>query len=337
MTERRHLITAVLLVLALALRFVTLSACGGSDDREFAVEIAFTPTPAPDIPQCRDNELDVTEVCDETAPNGDAACTAQGKSCLCCACLGAGETLGTRTFSITRPGSLFQNNILGCTDASMDPWLPGPLVIEAGRPDPGTCVAPLVLTQDVIFGFLQPIGVACFKLIAAGSEGSIDCDGDTPYDVRYEQNSNGAQPDDPQVVTRGLGEPSIASGDAELFFASRIAVNLQNPPGSPLPNVNECLSLDYDNPMSDPRVKPADISTGPLGFTTRNAEAVVINPVQGGAELNCPGAGELFAGVNFSCGRWTQENSEGTLIAPLSALGQLNGALDTANVAVIKD
>lgn len=344
MRERRHLVAAVLLVGGLALRLMTLSACGGSPDNEFAIEIAFTPTPTIIVVRdCGDGELGATEVCDASAPNGGAACAAQGKSCLCCTCLGDQETLGTRTFSIVRPGSEFRNSVLGCTDVSMNPWLPGPLTLAAGRPDPNTCIAPLTLTQDVIFGFLQPVGVACFKLVAAGSEGSIDCDGGTTYDVEYEQDSNGAAEDSPQVVRRGLGdiEQSGASGAADLYLVNRVSVNLQNPPGQALPNVNECLTLDYDNPLSDPRVKPADISAGPLAFTTRNGRAILLNPVQGlpvgSTDVNCPGTGNNFPGQNFSCGRWSQENSEGIFVGPLTALGQLNGALDTANMMVIAD
>lgn len=344
MTERRRLITAVLLVAGMALRLMTLSACGGSSNDDIAVEIAFTPTPTIVVVRdCGDGVLGATEVCDASATGGDAACTSQGKSCLCCACLGPEETLGTRTFSLARPGSEFRNNILGCTDASVNPWLEGPILIEAGRPDPETCVAPLRIAQDTILGFLQPIGVACLKLYAADSEGSIDCDGGTTYDVEYEQNSNGGEPDSPPVIRRGLGDPTQtgASGAADLYMVRLTSILLTNPPGQPLPAVDECLAVDYDNPTSDPRIQPANVTNFPWALTTRNGRAIVLNPVQGvppgEPNINCPGSGTDFAGQNFSCGRFSQEDSEGLLIGPLNALGQLGGALDTANLGLFAD
>lgn len=344
MRERRHLLAAVLFISGLALRLLTLSACGGSADNDIAIEVAFTPTPTVLIVKdCGDGQLGATEVCDASAPNGAAACTAQGKSCLCCACLGDTETLGVRTFSVIRPGSVFNNSVLGCTDVSMNPWLPGPLLLEAGRPDPDTCVAPITLTQDVIIGFRTPVGVACLNLIAGGSQGSIDCDGGTPYDVEFEQDSNGSAPDSPQVVRTGLG-PIVdtgAAGAADLVLVNRVTINLQNAPGQPLPDASECFAINYDNPTADPRIKPADVSDGPLAFTTRNGRAIVLNPVQGlpagQVDINCPGTGADFSGANFSCGRWSQEDSEGVFVAPLTALGQLGGALDTANILVIAD
>lgn len=345
MTERRHLSAAVLVVVGLALRLMTLSACGGVSDDEFPVEIAFTPTPTIMVVRdCGDGQFDPTiEVCDASATGGDAACTAQGKSCLCCACLGPEETLGTRTFSVVRPGSEFRNSVLGCTDASVNPWLAGPLEIKAGRPDPETCVASLELTQDVILGFIQPIGAACLKLTAADSDGSIDCDGGTTYDVEYEQDSNGSAADSPPVVRRGLGDPTQtgASGAADLFTGTLVSILLTNPPGQPLPTVDECLAIDYDNPTSDPRIQPANVTVGPYALTTRNGRAIVLNPVQGlppgQTDINCPGTGTELAGQNFSCGRFSEENSEGIFIGPLNALGQLNGALDTANIGVFAD
>ena len=344
MTERRRLITAVLLVAGMALRLMTLSACGGSPDNQIAVEIAFTPTPTIIVVRdCGDGVLMANEVCDASAPNGDAACTSQGKSCLCCACLGPDETLGTRAFSIARPGSEFRNSVLGCTDASVNPWLEGPLMIEAGRPDPETCVAPLRLAEDVIIGFIQPIGAACLKITAADSEGSIDCDGGTTYDVEYEQDSNGSEADSPPVIRRGLGDPTQtgASGAADLYTVNLISILLTNPPGQPLPGIEECLAIDYDNPTSDPRIQPANVTMFPWALTTRNGRAIVLEPVQGPppgqTDINCPGTGSTVTGQNFSCGRFSQEDSEGIFIGPLNALGQLGGALDTANTGIFAD
>jgi hypothetical protein len=63
MREGRHLIAAVLLVAGLALRLMTLSACGGSADNEYAIEIAFTPTPTVMVVRdCGDGQLDAMEV-----------------------------------------------------------------------------------------------------------------------------------------------------------------------------------------------------------------------------------------------------------------------------------
>jgi hypothetical protein len=338
MTERRHLIAAVLVVLGLGLRLMTLSACGGVSDDEFPVEVAFTPTATIIVMRdCGNGEFNPNiEVCDASAPGGEAPCTAQGKSCICCACLNAGETLGQRAFSIARPGSQFRSTGLQCNDVSTDggsgsclgDWLPGPLMLQAGVPDPTTCVAPLTLTQDVIFGFCQPLGIACFKLYAAESEGSIDCDGGTPYDLLFEQNSNKGQPDDPPVITRGLGDPTQTgeSGNADLLLASRVAVQIQ---GIFDPMV--CLDLNYEDPASDPRININDVSSGPLAFTTRKGEAIVLDSLVPDAD-RCS-----FTGARFTCGRFSEENSSGVLVGPVTALGQLGGVIDTANVSVIAD
>jgi hypothetical protein len=115
-------------------------------------------------------------------------------------------------------------------------------------------------------------------------------------------------------------------------LVNRVTINVQG-----VFDPNECLTINYDDPTSDPRINAGDVSTGPLAFTTRNGRAVVLNPVGGGAPADCPGEGAEFSGSNFSCGRWSQENGAGILVAPLTALGQLNGAIDTANILVIAD
>jgi hypothetical protein len=199
-------------------------------------------------------------------------------------------------------------------------------MLQAGRPDPDTCVAPLTLTEDVVFGFCQPLGIACFKLTAAESEGSIDCDGETPYDVEFVQDSNGQAPDSPPVIRRGLGEATFKAGAADLLVVNRIAINVQG-----VFDPSKCLTINYDDPTSDPIIQPGDVSSGPLAFTTRRGEAIVVDSLVPNAD-RCD-----FEGANFSCGRWRQEDSEGLLVAPVTALGQLGGIIDTANIMVIAD
>jgi hypothetical protein len=275
------------------------------------------------------------EQCD---PPDTSACSA-GQSCVCCQCLGDGETLGDRMFSIARPPSKFLTSALTGVDVGTGIWLPGPIVITAGRPDPNAegeaaCQAPLTLAHDAIFGFqtIQP-GTVCNKLFAEGSIGVIDCDGGTPQNVVFTIDSNGTGPASPPTVCSSvtsdqcsspedLGDGTTAGpGAATLFVARLISVNL--PSADP---AQVCPTLDYEHALSIPGVKPADVIDGPIAFTTNQAEGIVLNPSSGGQTIMLPKMGAApISGMNFSCATWSQEDSQGAIIGPIPGLDTVIG------------
>ena len=122
----------------------------------------------------------------------------------------AEETLGARTLSLRRPQSAYLSTALGGADISVDPWLEGPLLLEAGRPDDmlpseDRCSATLRLRDDAVLGFHDPIqDVVCIRLFAAGSEGFIDCDGGRSTDVDVTIDSHGAGEAGELLATRVL-------------------------------------------------------------------------------------------------------------------------------------
>jgi hypothetical protein len=95
------------------------------------------------------------------------------------------EELGTRVFTIA-PVSASQRSALYSTALPVsvaNAFTAGPVTIVGGTPD-ANGVAPLSLASDAMFAVRILDGsVVCFKLLAAGSSGTIDCDGGTPYDL----------------------------------------------------------------------------------------------------------------------------------------------------------
>ncbi len=312
-------------VLTIAGLCLWIASCGGSNDH--IVNIAFTPIPAPTpVPKLCGNGIVDTVVGEQCDPAAAENTCAAGQSCICCVCLADGEELGDRDFAITKPPSSFQSTGLG-GDVSTT-WVGGPLMIHAARPDPDllpeeTCSANLALTEDGIFGFGAIDGTtACAKLFAAGSSGSVDCDGGTAHDVRLTQDSNGSGPESPVEIETGLGDPAAAGpGAATLTFERGVFVRL--PFGS---STADCAGLDYEHPHDIPGV--LTVVDGPLAFTTTTGTNVVTNPKQGGDSIMISAMGE-----NFSCGSWTDPNSAGLIIGPISGLDTIIG--DTANALVL--
>ena len=322
---------------ALLLVVLLLSACGQSPRDPVIDTVAFTPIPTlTPLPKLCGNGVVNVETAEEC--ESDADCSGN-ESCVCCLCLADGEELGGRTFSVARPPSKFLSSGLNGGDVSSGTWLPGPLQLQAGRPDadaPGEekCSAPLSLTADAIVGFNQPLGVACTKFFAAGSGGTIDCDGGTPHDVDLTQDSNGAGPNGPPVYSTGLGDAVAAGpGAATLRFARTVSVNIACNAQMPTCNAPSiCTTLDYENPRATPGV--TDVIEGELVLTTRNATGTILEPRQGGDALEFPVA---VAGENFACSAWPQENAAGRLVGPVGALDALGGVLDTINMFLLED
>ncbi|GIW40522.1 MAG: hypothetical protein KatS3mg076_1099 [Candidatus Binatia bacterium] len=262
---------------ALALCFVV--GCGSDDDDLARPNIAFTPLPtATPVPKLCGNGVVDEEVGEECDAAGGPACS-EGRSCVCCVCLGPGEELGVREFTVERPGSTFESSITKADVWLTGRFLPGPIRLRAGRPDPNlpgeeACTAPLVLDQDVILGFpLIDGSVLCTKIFAEGSRGAIDCDGGTAHDVLLTQDSKGDEEEDP-AISDPLRECEAAgntcfstfdcpSGDACL-------------PKRKCPISGEECSSDGDCPVGEVCLGDA-VAAGPGAASFEVARLVTIN------------------------------------------------------------
>jgi hypothetical protein len=92
-------------------------------------------------------------------------------------------------------------------------------VLVAGVPNTDG-VASLQLREDTFIALANPISLVCFKLIAAGSSGSIDCDGGTAYDAMLMQEGGRDAP--PSTSATGTGDPAGA-GAAHLILMQQSA------------------------------------------------------------------------------------------------------------------
>jgi hypothetical protein len=206
--------------------------------------------------------------------------------------------LGERIFSIARPGSAFFTSVLPTFDVSLDPWLSGPLRLVAGTPDESG-IAPLSLGEDVIIGCeLVDGSTFCTKLFAAGSGGTIDCDGGSPHATVHEFNSPGT------ILGTELGAdagPGAASFQL-LHTPTQLGVGT---------TVDDCLDVNYG---------PGFLTA----FTTATSTGVYFNPVQGGDPIVLSKSGE-----NFDCDTWSIEDGVGTLVSPISASNGLVGNVVT--------
>ena len=199
--------------------------------------------------------------------------------------------LGQRVFTIEPPGAefvgttatrtgLFASFVNGENVATS--FSSGPLVLVGGTPD-ASGVAPLSLEDDVTITVSVADGsYACVKLLAAGSSGSIDCDGGTAYDVQASQPSGdvGMAFD----LQTGLGAPA-APGNGMLLVMEQG----QSVPAGPLP---DCSSIIYEDP---PQL---------FAYTTATATAV-----KGSLQL-------AVDGEPFSCNDFSTPGSGGLLAAP---------------------
>jgi endoglycosylceramidase len=213
--------------------------------------------------------------------------------------------LGERSFTIARPPSIFGVSALAGADIALDPWPEGPLRICAGA-DQGNGVHPLSLMEDVGIGFsVLDTSVSCIKIFAAGSGGSIDCNGGSAYDVFSTQNSNHSGVEDPPIVTTGLGADA---GPGAATLTANMSVLLL-PIGS---DPSECGTQDYSNAF-------------PVAFTTATATSEVTDalPDHGTRSLT-------DVGSNFNCTIWTLTDSLGTLVAPVSGLDTVVGDVAAA-------
>ena len=358
--ERWHLLGVSLLALALCF----LPSCGdsGASGDGGPRNVPFTPLPtATPVPKlCGNGVVDsaVGEQCD--LPD-TSACSA-GQSCVCCLCLGDGEDLGDRTFTIARPRSAFLSTGLAGADISVDPWLTGPLVFHAGRPNPdappdveipdnncpvapgplpaeASCSAELTLAQDGIFGFNDPIqGTFCAKFFAEGSTGFIDCDGGTAHNVDVSIDSMGAADEGPIMICANQGDPSSGGpGAATLSLMRTVSIRVPFNGVASRPAAEICPTLNYDNPF-DPgqleefNINPADILDSPAVLTTARGTGIVLHPL-GSANVQL----SSVQAENFLCSRWTETDSPGGFITDLPGLDNPLAGGDTMNAFLLFD
>lgn len=220
----------------------------------------------------------------------------------------AGAGLGQRSFSVApRPGSSFFSSALFNQDVSTTMWGSATLVLSAGEVGPDG-VAPLSLAEDAVIAFqVLDNSIVCFRLLAAGSGGSIDCNGGSAFDTELSVNSNGTDPEDPPVFRTGLG--SDAGPGAAVLLIMRQGANL--PAGSSL---GDCQTADFGEPEE-------------TAFTTARSTITIMNPRQGGTVT------QTQPGSNFSCDGWTTKQPLGAMVSPVLGLDTTVG--DTGNLLKI--
>jgi len=202
-------------------------------------------------------------------------------------CPQPGGALGTRSFTIAPVSAalrtaLFSSGLNGQNVASVIAG--GPLQLVGGTPD-ANGVAPLSLGADAEFTVkIIDTSIVCFRLLAAGSSGSIDCDGGTAYDVEVTQDAGA---NTTETLETGLGTDAGA-GAATLEVMQQSA---QLPAGS---NASACATATYDPPVQ-------------AVYTTAMATAI-----KGTLMLS-------QSGENFSCASFATTDGPGMLVSPSAA------------------
>jgi hypothetical protein len=143
------------------------------------------------------------------------------------------------------PGSgVFTSGLSGANAANGpdDGFSPGPLILLLGTAD-ANGVASLRLKADVYIR----IGIVdgsylCFNLLAAESDGSIDCDGGTAYDTKSTQPSGDVGR--PFAIETGLGDPA-GPGNGNLLVPVRYQIVQTNNPEFG----NACDAITYTEPL----------------------------------------------------------------------------------------
>lgn len=318
-----------------------------------------TPTPGP---FCGDGVVNGEEECD--GPDG-ARC-GPNDACLCCLCLGDGEELGTRTFTIERPPTTMPSSLLGGGDILLGlDVLPGPILLHAGRPEPEvaggpSCSVPLTIEQDVVLGFPLPVGqTLCTKLFAEGSAGTLDCDGSGARNIEYSIDSNGPDEASPPEIRTGLGE-CCATTTGEMCAEPPVLCDPSSEPAECpglYPSCNSVRSATGQATIIATRslsvlLSSADLSDCACLDTVDDSagalaacpglfrEAVLDTPLAfttataTGRVVNPTQGGrppEIAAtGQAFPCTDWARPNGPGIIVAPLPLLDHLLG--DAVNI-----
>lgn len=356
--ERWHFLGVLLMGVGLVL----LQACGdpgGTDDGGPRNVPLPSPSPRPTVPILCGNGVVDDSVGEECDPPQIGGCGAE-QSCVCCLCLEDDEELGERIFTIARPRSAFLSTGLAGADISVDPWLTGPLVLKAGRPDPNlppniefpadncptppgplpaqaVCSATLTLAADALFGFNDPIqGTFCAMFFAEGSQGFVDCDGGTAQNVEVTVDSMGPADEGPLMICRNQGDAGAGgAGGATLRLARTVSIRVPFNGVAARPASEVCPLLDYENPFDPAQIAEfnislADILDSPAVFTSRASRGLVLNPL-GSTSVELSSA----SAENFVCSRFAEPDAPGGFIADLPGLDNPLAQGDTMNAFLL--
>ncbi|GIW39930.1 MAG: hypothetical protein KatS3mg076_0507 [Candidatus Binatia bacterium] len=240
-----------------------------------------------------------------------------------------GGGLGVRVFTIApKPSqSGFFTSVVPI-DVSQNPFV-GEIRLVAGDPGPDG-VAPISVAEDTTIGWaVLDNSAVCIRIFAAGSSGTIDCDGGTPHGVRLTLDSNGSGPGETPVAETGLGAP-VGPGSAS-FTAMVAVVNVPPVPPdfNPANAVAQCDTVDFSS-------VPAVLTP----FTTATATARIEEPHPSSTGITGGVLQVQRTGVPFSCDTWTDSDSAGVLVLPVLGEDQVPqdlGGGDVASVGVLDD
>jgi hypothetical protein len=195
--------------------------------------------------------------------------------------------------------AFFSSGLVG--QSVSDRFSPGPIVLVAGSPG-ADGIASLRLKQDTYFWVRIPGGnnQLCFRWLAAGSSGSIDCDGGTASSVRREQAAGGDAP--PSTFALNVGSDSG--------------------PGAAVLKVR--MSIEEQSIGTDCNAGVAFNEGDEVYFTTATAAGL-----KGAKFLS-------KAGENFSCETWTVSEGPGMLAVAVLGFDQRAGG-DTVNILRVAD
>jgi hypothetical protein len=220
---------------------------------------------------------------DGTCMTGNPTPCIQNADCPSADCSASSTGLFTSALSNTNAAAQFSS---------------GPFKLVLG-PEGANGVHPLSLQEDAVFTIdIVNSTCLCLKFRAAGSMGSVDCDGGTPYDTSITQPSG---PGTAWTFQTGLGNPS-GPGDGNL-----IVMGLFQQVMDFCSNVNCADDAVYHDP---PNTFP---------FTTTKTTAFK------GAALN-----QSDHGAPFDCANFTTSGSGGILNSGVAQT--IDPVGDTANV-----
>lgn len=190
---------------------------------------------------------------------------------------------GERPFSIDIDASmLLTAGVAGDIGAN---WVASSSELCAG---PGTAgVFPLRLLRDATVGTELPDGrVLCARLIAAGSQGALDCAGEGAHDVRFEVDTEGES-----ELQIGIG---AVSGAGAAAIQLPVAFLILEAPAT----ADQCFGAEYGPPIQ-------------MAMTTAGGAAAVVNGGETGLEVSAQGE-------NFDCTEWTEPDGVGAFVLPVA-------------------
>lgn len=198
----------------------------------------------------------------------------------------------------------------------------GSIELCGGVLDAGTGVATLAVNSDSIIGWkVVDNSFLCVKILAAGSMGKLDCDGGTPVDMSFHQDSHGEGDNEDEILETELGAAGPA-GSGYLVAPMRI-VHCPDAEACPttLTNATDCANpAKVDFSFASPSIH---------GLTTGSVTSAIINPRQG-TPVTLTKTGEPF-----SCASWTQTDGPGVINGGILGVDTQVG--DIANVLRLDD